>query len=229
LDRETIDYRLLGEESSDLIAALDDQFRYTYVNSQVERLIKTPREELLGRTIWEVTPHAEGTVYAENFRRALRDRTVVEFEAYYPPLDRWNRVRCVPEAGGGLIVFARNTTDEHRAQAARDEALRALRTEVENRRGREEYLRRLIESSPDCIKTLELDGTILSISDSGMRLLEIADAASVAGTNWATFFGDHEETRTGFINALNAAVSGGQGSSRGSVPPRRAGQSGGTW
>jgi PAS domain S-box-containing protein len=218
LEREAIDYRQLGEKSSDLIVAFDDQFRYTYVNPPVERIVGRSREDLLGRTLWAVAPQSEGTIYAESLRRAMRERAVVEFEAYYAPLDRWNRVRCVPEAGGGLVVFARNTTDEHRAQAARDEALRALRTEVENRRKREEYLHRLIESSPDCIKTLELDGTILSISDSGMRLLEIADAASVSGTNWATFFGDHEETRTGFIHALNAAVSGGTGRFQGFCP-----------
>ncbi len=151
MEQEAIDYRQLGEDTSELIIAVDAQFHYTYVNPQAERLIGRPREQILGRTIWEVTPHTEGTVYAENFRRAMCERAIVEFEAYYPPLDRWNRVRCVPEAGGGLIVFSQSTTDEHRAESARDEALRALQSEAHNRREREEYLRRLIESSPDCI------------------------------------------------------------------------------
>jgi PAS domain S-box-containing protein len=96
LEPEAIDFRQLGEDSSELIVAFDAQFRYTYVNPPVERLMGIPRQQLLGRTLWETAPQSEGTVYAEHYRRAMRDRVIVEFEAHYPPQNTWNRVRCVP-------------------------------------------------------------------------------------------------------------------------------------
>jgi PAS domain S-box-containing protein len=114
---------------------------------------------------------------------------------------------------------------EREARVRAEESQAAMGREARERgqaeatlRGREEYLRRLVESSPDCIKTLDLEGNILSISESGARLLEIADASSVCGTNWSAFFWDHEETRAGFFAALDTAVAGGTGRFQGFCP-----------
>jgi PAS domain S-box-containing protein len=95
---------------------------------------------------------------------------------------------------------------------------RAVQEELERGREREEYLRRLIESSPDCIKTLDLEGTILSINDGGLRLIEVEDAATVCGTNWENLFSSHRETVAGYRAAREAALAGGAGRFLGYCP-----------
>jgi PAS domain S-box-containing protein len=167
MERFGIDFRQLGEDTTTQIIAFDAQFRYIYVNPPVERLINTPREQLLGRTIWEVAPHTEGTIYAENYRRAMRERTVIEFEAYYPPLDRWNHVRCVPESGGGVIVFARNITEERRAGFAREEALSLLNA--------------VVNGTTDMVAAIDRERRFLLANSAVARFLGLSSTDEVLG------------------------------------------------
>ena len=48
----------------------------------------------------------------------------------------------------------------------------------------EELLRRIIASSPDCLKLLDLDGNLLAVSEGGQKLLEIAELTPHLGTCW---------------------------------------------
>ncbi|OGV82306.1 MAG: hypothetical protein A3K19_25065 [Lentisphaerae bacterium RIFOXYB12_FULL_65_16] len=52
----------------------------------------------------------------------------------------------------------------------------------------EEFARRVIESSNDCIKVLDLEGCLLSISEGGKRLLEIDDVTPLLNRSWVDFW-----------------------------------------
>jgi len=56
----------------------------------------------------------------------------------------------------------------------------------EELREKEEFSRTIIESSPDCVKVLDLEGKLLMINESGRRLLGIDDAAPLLGKDWRT-------------------------------------------
>ncbi|MES2461007.1 MAG: PAS domain-containing protein, partial [Armatimonadota bacterium] len=83
-------------------------------------------------------------------------------------------------------------------------------------REREEFLRRIIESSPDCIKTMDLDGRILSINEGGQQVLEVDDPADICGADWLTLWDD--ETRTDVQAAIQTAKQGGHGRFQGYSP-----------
>ncbi|BDI29582.1 hypothetical protein CCAX7_16330 [Capsulimonas corticalis] len=162
MEQFAIDFRQLGEDSGSLIFAFDAEYRFLYVNPQAERLAGVSREHLLGRTIWEAAPYLEGAVYHDNFRRAMQERAVVEFEAHSPGLERWDHVRCVPELGGGLIVFARDITHEHYAQAAREAALSLLSYDIAERERAEGRLRRLFDSQVVGVIFWNLDTSLIT-------------------------------------------------------------------
>ena len=52
----------------------------------------------------------------------------------------------------------------------------------------EEFAARLIESSRDCIKVLDLDGRLLSMNTGGMAVLEICDLKPFIGAAWIDFW-----------------------------------------
>lgn len=52
------------------------------------------------------------------------------------------------------------------------------------RRESEEFNQAIIESSPDCVKVLDLEGRLLMINEAGRRLLEIDDVGSLYGQDW---------------------------------------------
>lgn len=73
----------------------------------------------------------------------------------------------------------------------------------------EEFNRRIIASSADCIKVLDLAGNLMSMSEGGQRLLEIADISRYLHSCWIDFW--QEQDRPMVANAIAAARSGGVG------------------
>jgi formate hydrogenlyase transcriptional activator len=75
---------------------------------------------------------------------------------------------------------------------------------------------RLIDSSLDCIKLLDLEGRLLSMNSGGMKALEICDFAPVRGTRWVDFWQgrDREQCEV----ALTSARGGGVGRFTGFFP-----------
>ena len=57
----------------------------------------------------------------------------------------------------------------------------------------EELAARLLESSRDCIKVLDLDGHLLSMNAHGMTALEICDLGSLVGSPWVEFWEDEDK------------------------------------
>ena len=111
---------LLLESITDGFVALDTDWRFTYVNAEAERLTGMKREELLGRSHWEIYSDASGTSTYLELTRAMKDRVITEFETYYARWDRWFHVKAQPAADGGISVFYEDVTARRKAEAARD-------------------------------------------------------------------------------------------------------------
>jgi PAS domain S-box-containing protein len=102
--------------------SLDRAWRFTYVNAEAERLLRRTRDELLGGVLWELFPAAVGTVFEENYRRAVDSGQPTSFEAYYPaPLDSWYELQAWPSPEG-LSVYFLDITARRAAQQAADRA-----------------------------------------------------------------------------------------------------------
>ncbi len=120
---------------TDAFAVFDREWRFTYVNPEAERLLRMPREELLGKVHWEVFPETLGTIVEQEYRRATRDQVSIEFEYYHEPRQRWFVIRGYPTLEGGLSNYFRDITEQKRAEAALREQ-DALR-EADRRKWRE--------------------------------------------------------------------------------------------
>jgi PAS domain S-box-containing protein len=104
------------EGISDGFDALDNEWCYTYVNAAAAKLLGKTREELIGKNLWEIWPHAADSPFGEAYRRAVAENVPVEVEAFYPePLNAWIEVRCYPSPEG-LSHFFSNTTERKRSQ-----------------------------------------------------------------------------------------------------------------
>jgi PAS domain S-box-containing protein len=103
------------ESLTDGFFTLDRQWRFTYVNSPAEKLLRYSRYQLIGRSIWRLFPEAVGTRFDREYRRALQSGEAVEFEEYYEPLALWVQVRSFPSPQG-LAVSFRDVTVEVKAQ-----------------------------------------------------------------------------------------------------------------
>jgi len=115
------------ESISDAFIALDEQWRFTYVNAEAERTNGMARGELMGRVFWDVFPETRGTNLETQCRRAMADRVVVRLENYYQPWQRWFEVRVYPSKDQGVSVFYQDITKRKETEEAMDRANAALR------------------------------------------------------------------------------------------------------
>lgn len=99
------------------------------------------------------------------------------------------------ESGRQGVAFVLDLTERKRAE----DELRAS----------EELKRRIIESSRDCIKVLDLDANLLFMSSGGQRLLEIDDIQTYVNACWIDFW--QPEDRPRISEAVAAARAGGIG------------------
>ena len=108
------------ESMADSYFALDEDFRIVAVNTAMERNVGMPREELLGRSMWEMVPGTVGNVFEQNYRRTAAELTPAHFTHDYSDgrLDLVTEVDIYPAPGGGIAVFWRDVTASARAEAA---------------------------------------------------------------------------------------------------------------
>jgi PAS domain S-box-containing protein len=132
--REVPDAGEILDRMSDAFFALDDSWRFTYLNERAREIIceaagtEATVAELRGRFVWDVIPAAEESVFADRYRTAAETGEAVSFEAEYEPTDTWFEVRAYPSENG-LSVYFRDVTErkEQELQRERDaEALRSL-------------------------------------------------------------------------------------------------------
>ncbi len=103
------------------------------------------------------------------------------------------------------------------------EVNRGLQAEVAERKRTEQALRRseefnarIIESSSDCIKVLDLEGRLLYVNPSGQKLLEMCDFAPYQNSDWVSFWGCGEQPQA--RAAIAKALAGGVGAFQGFCP-----------
>ena len=118
------------EATSDAFVALDAEWRYIYVNQHAGRLFGRDPTSLLGKHIWTEFPEGIGQPFHQAYEVAAAERRPVQFEAYYPPYDRWFENRVFPHAGG-LAIFFQDVTERRLAETRLRESEGRFRALVE--------------------------------------------------------------------------------------------------
>jgi PAS domain S-box-containing protein len=103
------------ERITDAFYALDTEWRFTYLNTEAERLLARSRDELLGTCVWNEFPEAIDSPIYHNYLRAAREHSTVDFQVLYTPLNAWFEIRAYP-SDEGLSVFFRDISERKAIQ-----------------------------------------------------------------------------------------------------------------
>ena len=120
----------------------------------------------------------------------------------------WTLSRAVPilDANQDVVEWFGAASDITQRKAA-EEALARSGT----------FARSVVESSPDCVKGLSLDGRLLWMNVNGQRQMEVSDITAIEGCDWGNFW-DAGGLRAEAKAALAAAGAGGVGRFSGYSP-----------
>ncbi len=101
---------------SDAFFALDEEWRFTYLNDRAHELINPGDEDLVGENVWEQFPEAVTREFKSKYEHAVDEQESVTFEEYYPePLDAWFEVSAYPSETG-LSVYFQDVTERKRVE-----------------------------------------------------------------------------------------------------------------
>ena len=202
-------HRTILESITDAFYAFDRDWRFTYVNRRAEALMGRSREELLGKDVWEDLsrrhrvrlrrpPIAGRWTRGSSSRSRRSTRRTTAGTSFMPTLRR---------------TASRSTSGTSGSGSGPSEERDRLVGQVDAER---RHLQAVIESSPDCIKELDLDGRLVAMSENGRRLLEISDLCDVLDRPWIDFW--EGEGREAARAAVARALEGGVGSFEGYCP-----------
>jgi PAS domain S-box-containing protein len=122
------------ESITDAFYAVDRDWRLTYVNRRTEQLWGQPRDQLLGRRLWDVFAGVEGLEATEDYRlhaRAARAGEPVQAEFRSAVLGSWVSVSLYPRADG-LSVYFRDVGVRKEAEERQALLLQELAHRVKN-------------------------------------------------------------------------------------------------
>lgn len=126
----------------------------------------------------EASSSADGAAAARGIRQVLNGEIQEYLQVYPCPTPQgegWFQLR-VSRSGPAPYILVMHEDVTERTQA-----------EIAWRR-QAEFTRSLLESSPDCVKVVGLQGELLWMSEGGQRLMEVDDFRQIRGTSWTRFW-----------------------------------------
>src|SRR5271165_2585459 len=92
--------------------ALDADWRFVAFNRAAEEICLMRREDVIGKTLWEVSPTVVGTEFERRYRLVMKTRERQAFEASPTRLrDRFHEIRAFP-LGEGIGVAFKDATEQ---------------------------------------------------------------------------------------------------------------------
>src|SRR5579871_2501246 len=172
----SIDPDSIFESATDGFLVYDSEFRFTYSNRDVERLLGKPKSELLGKSQWEVFPETIGTEIERQYRRAMAERVATIFDSQYQPLKTWLEFRVSPSTTGGLLVWLRDVTARRHAEIQRE----GLQREIQAER---QILSEIVEKAPVAISVMRAPDLIYELANPAFQTL--ASAKQILGRRFS--------------------------------------------
>jgi PAS domain S-box-containing protein len=164
-------------EVNEQVFALDRDWRYVYVNDRVAQVFGLSKDQMLGRTIWELFPGSVGTVFEQQIRRASAEFTPVHFEYCYPPWKRWFELHVYPSVER-LTFFVTEITDRKNAEATLQQSKERLAAELATMNRLHELTIRLFGAMDLAAAMSEVLEPVLALLGTDMGDIQLYDDCS---------------------------------------------------
>lgn len=178
-------YRQLADSIADVFFEMDRDLRYTYWNKASENLTGISAKNALGKSLYELFPDVRGTKADEFYLKALKTNKSISFVNEYKLNDKnyFFEITAYPSKRG-LSVFVKDITERKKTEQElkiRDWA---------------------IKSSISAIALADLEGNLIYVNDSFLRLWGYDDKKEVIGKS-ATKFWRTEDEAMNVMKALH--------------------------
>lgn len=213
---------LLIEAPAMICVLRGPQHEFELVNPQYLALVgRDAASALIGRPVREALPEIEGQGYFE-----LLDRVYATGEPFVGREMKVTLRRNAPggmgerfvtfvyqptrDAAGavtGIMVHATDVTDHVTARREVEDLARRLAEQRDQLAASERQLRAIVDNSPECVKLVAADGTLLAMNPAGLAAIQADDLEEVRGRNIYDVIHPRDRER---FREFNEAVCAGQ-------------------
>jgi len=106
---------IILESFGDAFFAADKNWIITYWNKDAEKLFSIPKNNIIGRCLWDIFSNNRDSVSYKNYHQAIETNETVHFEDYYPFVNKWYEISAYPSANG-LSVYFKDVTERKLAE-----------------------------------------------------------------------------------------------------------------
>ncbi|HRC44843.1 MAG TPA: PAS domain S-box protein, partial [Nitrospira sp.] len=178
LHQDKLRFEGIVHSAMDAIITVDEAHKIVLFNQAAEKMFQWGAEEVLGRPLDRLVPERFRSTHDEHIRQFGRSGITTR------------------QMGAlGMVMGVRANGEEFPIEAAisqigvegRRYYTVILRDITERRRleqelaEREALLRAIIETEPECVKLLDLDGSVRTINAAGLAMLEATSSADIVG------------------------------------------------
>ncbi len=103
------------ESIGDGFFTVDKNWMVTYWNNEAEKLLRTPKDKVLGKNLWQIFSEQVNLHSYKKYNEAIETSKRISFEDYYAEIDRWFEITAYPSKNG-LSVYFKDITDRITAQ-----------------------------------------------------------------------------------------------------------------
>lgn len=111
LQKSEANIQSILESIKDGFFALNDEWRFTYINKAAEIQLNINAYDNIGKSIFELYPALIGSNFEKNYTWVKENKKSVTFTEYYPDHEAWYEISAYP-AVNGITVYFRNVTDQ---------------------------------------------------------------------------------------------------------------------
>lgn len=93
------------ESISDAFVSFDREWKYRYINKKAAEIIKKTKEEVLGKSVFDVFPNIEKNEVFQLSYKAWKEKKHIKNEYFSQAMQRWLEANFYPSADGGLSAY----------------------------------------------------------------------------------------------------------------------------
>ena len=191
------------ERITDAFIALDNSWRYTYLNKKAEDLHNKKAEELLGKLIWDEFPDLVDQPFCNALKKAKEAQQSMRVELYYPTTDRWYEDLIYPSADG-ISVYYHDITNRKTAELELERNIEKLKVSEEDLKISIERFELVAKATNDAVWDWDIKSNTIWGND---NLRSIFKASSQAVISFEDFTGRiHPEDRQGVLANFETAL-----------------------
>ncbi|MBW4574124.1 MAG: response regulator [Aphanothece sp. CMT-3BRIN-NPC111] len=179
-------FAVIVDHMAEAFISLDSEWHCTYVNHKAEQLLSRKRQDLIGKNIWAVFSVEPTSELYHYYHRAIAAPTAIEFEEYYPLLNKWLRIRLIKSEDGLLIYFQDTTETSQVEQQLKAEIAKCQQVEATLQK-EQDFLKAILDNVQAGIVACDADG-ILTVFNQAAKNFHGLPQEPVPPDQWAQYY-----------------------------------------